>query len=208
MPVSMKIILHIAISATIIPLSQFSFMKGGGNSLNCERNTGHLTQLFHLQPSYVDLSCHFTQISGSSCEICCQKTFSHSSREDGNSAPYLSSFTRNCYVVYVDICATPPFCLLTLAKIKSDFTLSSPLHLKAAMYLLFLLLVCFLPLTSLPVPITTCVHPHVTSIFVLSTLQHSTRFPALLQAAAWFPLQWHCLHSHCLWCCMHKYEIK
>lgn len=151
-------------------------MKGGGNSLNCERNTGHLTQLSHLHPSYVDLSCHFTQISGCSCEICCQKTFSHSSWEDSNSTPYLSSFTRNCYVVYVDICTTPPFCLLTLGKIKSDFTLSSSFHLKADMYLLFLLSVCFLPLTSLPVPITTCVHPRVTEVHIYLC---ATNFTAL-----------------------------
>lgn len=141
-------------------------MEGGGNSLNRERNTGHLTQLSHLHPSYVDLSCHFTQISGCSREVCCQKTFSHSSREDGNSTPYLSSFTRNCYMVYVDICTTPHFCLLALTKIKSGFTLSSPFHLKAAMFLLFLLLMCSLSLTSLPVPITICVHPRVTEVHI------------------------------------------
>lgn len=128
-------------------------------------------------------------------------------------------------VILFPICPTSPevttwfmltsiqltFLRLALTKIKSDFTHSFPFHLKAAMFLLFLPLVGFLPLTSSPIPITTSVHLHVKEVHVYLCATNFTalnHFPAPLQTAAWVPVQWHRLYSHFLCCCIHKYEKK
>ena len=93
-------------------------------------------------------------------------------------------------VILFPICPTSPevttwfmltsiqltFLRLALTKIKSDFTHSFPFHLKAAMFLLFLPLVGFLPLTSSPIPITTPVHLHVKEVHVYLC---ATNFTAL-----------------------------
>lgn len=136
-------------------------------------------ELSHLNPSYADLSWHFTQISGCSHEFCCQETHRHSGSEDG--LLYSSSVLPHKKLVH-GLCWHPynsHFCILALTKIKSDFNLSSPSHLKADRILLFLSLVCFLPLTPSPILMMACVHLQVAEAQVYLCATSFTAFNPL-----------------------------
>lgn len=102
-------------------LSWFSFMKAGRKYLNCKRNSGHLIELSYLQPSCGDLPAfHSNKWLFSLRHV-------HSGSEGGNSIPNLSSLTRSCYMVYIDIHTTHISAFWHF--LKSNLTSLFPLHL-------------------------------------------------------------------------------
>lgn len=96
MPVSMKIIAHLSVSTTTLPVlfhrRQWKLETG-----NCKRSATRPTELSHLHHSYGDQSGHFTQSSGCFHKVFCQEAFSCSGGEDGNYRLLLgSSAKRHC----------------------------------------------------------------------------------------------------------------
>lgn len=85
MPVSMKIVPQLAVSATTLPVL-FHGRKWKLPCGNCKRSANHPMELSHLHPSYGDLSGHFIQISGCFHKVFCGETHSHS--------PHIPSFSE------------------------------------------------------------------------------------------------------------------
>lgn len=93
MPVSMKIIPQLAVSATTLPVL-FHGRKWKLPCGNCKRNANHPMELSHLHHSYGDLSGHFIRISRCFRKVFCGETHSHSGSEGYSALPIFQLFLQ------------------------------------------------------------------------------------------------------------------